>query len=83
MIYARRDDTSSNRFYTRFQKSLYIRIFQTFAAFALKLKKFWHKIWDNRAAFSFLVLSGILPSPFRFIVNSLLTDNFKRRTSVQ
>ena len=40
MIYARQDDTSSNRFYTPFQKSLYFRIFQTFVAFALKLKKF-------------------------------------------
>ena len=46
MIYARQDDTSSNRFYTPFQKSFYIRTFQTFVAFALKQKKIMiQNIW--------------------------------------
>ena len=82
MIYAHQADTSSNSFYAPFQKSLYIRTFQTFAAFALKPKKLWHKICDNRATLGPLVVSRFLSSPPRFTVNSLLTDNFIGRKSL-
>ena len=73
MIYARQDDTSSNRFYTPFQKSFYIRTFQTFVAFALKQKKIMiQNLWyPSRLKPS----STVSNSSFTFSVYSKLSVN--------